>query len=231
MKKSIVAALALSLVAAGLLSPASAAKKKKKPKPPVVGPAPVQEDVTYFLRRTSCGEDTDKTTLSITDGPDEGDDCGSLESGLLTELFLETGQDPPAIPMVADLGPDQTTFTGEDGIPFVLDATKPVRGSIALGSFCCGGPGISAGQATLHAVLTGTVNGEAKTIGEASTTYVVSPATEPTIVEFEIKPDAALDKLSFTTLELQLTNRGVSYLNGFYSYDDPSSQIIVGTWK
>lgn len=229
MKRSIVAALALSLVAAGLLSPASAAKKKK-PKPPVVAPA-VQQDVTYFLHRTSCGEDTDKTTLSIVDGPDEGDDCGSLESGLLTELFLETGQDPPPIPAVADLGPDRTTFTSEDGVPFVLDATKPIKGSIALGSFCCGAAGISAGRATLQAVLTGTVNGETKTIGEASTDYVVTPAEATSIVEFEIKPDAALDKLSFTTLELQLTNRGVSYLNGFYSYDDPSSQIVVGTWK
>ena len=236
MRKTLVSGLVVALVAGCLLAPATAAKKKKprKPKPPVVAPQPVQTDVNYYLRRSGCGADVNETTLSIVDGPDEdGDDCGAPETGLPTEVMETLGQDPPAAGPL-NLGPDATIWNATDGIPFVLDATKEVRASIALTSYCCepdAPVGVSAGKAKLHAVLTGTADGAEKKIGEATVEYTVTPQTSVYVVEFTIKPDVALDKLSFTTLALKLTNRGVSYLNGFFSVDDPASLITVGTWK
>lgn len=240
MKKTLVAGIVVALVAGCLLAPATAAKKKKpkKPKPPVVV-EPVQTDVTYFLRRSDCTGDAAETTLSIVDGPDEeGDECGALESGIATEAMLTAGQDPPAVGTPAgdvDAGPDRVVWTAEDGVPFVLDATKEIAGTIHTTSFCCDAEqaqaGVSAGSAKLNVLLTGTVDGAAKPIGETTVEFTLTPATYTYAIDFKIKADAALDKASFTSLELTLTNRGVSYLNGFYSVDDPASSFTIGTWK
>jgi hypothetical protein len=225
--------LILGLVAglvAGLLGPAEAAKKKKKKPPVVVAPVPV--DVNYYLHRDACVDSDDATTLSTTDDADEaGDGCGSLEGGVITEIYATTGQQPPSNP-VANSGPDTTTYETTDGVPFVLDATKEIRGSIAMDSFLqAQGGGISAGQAKMHAVITGTTAGASKVLGEATVEYLVTPNKGAYVLEFSIKPDAAFDKASFTTLEITITNRGLSYLHTFLSVDDPSSWITVGTLK
>lgn len=232
MKKLVVVGLILGLIAGSLVAPAAAAKKKKKKKPPVVVVAPVPTDVNYYLHRNSCGEATDETTLSTIDEDGEGgDDCGAVESGLVTEVFTTTGQDP-STPGV-DTGPDKTTWAATDGVPLVLDATKDIKGAIAFSSFCCRtvNVGISAGQAKMHAVVTGDTAGASKVIGEATVEFTVTPQTRTYVVEFQIQPDAALDQATFTSLELTITNRGASYLHSFYSVDDPASLITVGTLK
>lgn len=228
MKKIVILGLILGLVAGSMSAPAAAAKKKKKK--PVV---PVQTDVSYFLHRNTCGEAGDVTSMSTVDEEDGGDGCGALEAGALTEAYLTSGQTPPSTP-AGSTGPDTVVWPATDGIPLVLDATKDVRGEITLQSFrgVTENPtGVSAGQSKLIIVLTGTVDGAVKKIGEATAEYLVTPDKHTYTVAFTMKPDAALDKATLTTLELNTTLRGTSVLNGFYSLEDPASFITVPTLK
>ena len=231
MRKLLVLGLVAGL-AVSLIGPADAAKRKKKKKPPVVvAPAPV--DVNYYLHRDKCEDSSDATTLSTGDDADGGDGCGAVESGVLTELYIASGVTPPSTP-AGSTGPDTVVWEATDGIPLVLDATKDVRGEITMLSFkglSQNPAAISAGQTKLHILVSGTTDGAVKTIGEATAEYLVTPDKSSYTVEFSIKPDAALDKATFTTLELTTTVRGTSVLNGFYSLEDPASFVTVPTLK
>lgn len=225
MKKLVVVGLILGLIAGSLVAPAAAAKKKKKKKPPVVVVAPVPTDVNFYLHRDKCVDSNDATTLSTSDDADEGDGCGAVESGLITEALTTAGQDPSG-------SVDRVTWEATDGVPFVFDATKDVRGEITMASFkgLSENPlGLGAGQTKLHIVVSGSVDGATKTIGEATAEYLVTPDKSSYTVTFTIKPDAALDQVTFTALELTTTVRGASVLNGFYSLDDPASFVTVPT--
>ncbi|MFN2594875.1 MAG: hypothetical protein ABR579_08315 [Actinomycetota bacterium] len=229
MKKAIITALVLGLIAGSIAAPAYAKKPKKHKKPPPVA-TPVPVDANYYLHQNTCGDAAgDQTTMSTTDDTDAGTGCGAAEAGIITEIYEQTGVTPPDNP-VQNSGPDTTTWTATDGIPFVLDGSKEIKGKIAISDFCCGDPvGASAGQATFVATVSGTTNGEVKEIGTATVSYLVTPNQYTTIVDFSIKPDASLDKASFTTLSLATTIRGETVLHGWYSLDDPSSFITVPT--
>jgi hypothetical protein len=219
MKRAFVVSLAVAVVATSLLGPAQAAKKKKPKKPPA--PAPVQVDATYFLRRD--GEDCADPAavfLSLVDAEDiDSGSCGNSNYGLREPL----GADPMAYP----------TRVG-DGVPVTLDATKDVTGLIGVKSQSAQGAarwGI--GQTTLNVELVGTTADGEKTIGTATVDYDVMPGDMAQVyeVEFAMKPDAALDKMTFTSLTLRLHNSGNSLHHGFYTTDNPASYFKIGTWK
>ncbi len=221
MKRAFAVSLMVAVVATSLLGPAEAAKKKK-PKP--APPAPVQVDATYFLRRDGdCGTEG-VTFLSLTDAEDvDASSCGNSNYGIPANA---TGAAPVLY-----------STRDADGVPVTLDATKDITGMVGVKSRSASASGqgvrFGVGQTKLNVELTGLVGGEAKTIGSTTVDYTVQPGTLDQIyeVEFTIKPDAALDKMVFTSLTLSLSNSGNSFSHGFYTTDNPASYFKMGTWR
>ena len=220
MKRAFAVSMMAAVVATSLLGPAEAAKKKKKPK----APAPVQADATYFLRRDGeCGTDG-VTFLSLVDAPDvDPGSCGNSNYGIPANA---TGADPVVY------GTREA-----DGVPVTLDATKDITGLVGVKSRSAAAQGqgvrFGVGKTTLNVEMIGVTADGPKTIGTAAVAYDVTPGTLDQIyeVEFTIKPDAALDKVVFTSLSLALSNSGNSFSHGFYTTDNPSSYFKIGTWK
>ena len=220
MKKLLVAALAVGLVGSSLVGPVSAAKKKKKPKPPVA--APVATPVTMFVSNPSGGCTADAYLMVLTE-PTEGSNCGSRLAGLPNELLIQAGQAPAAI-----------VYNASEGIPFVLDATKKLTGTIqvATTSGVAENPvGLSAGPTTLVIEISGDVGGEIKPLGTAEIDYTVTPTQKVFPVDFEIELPSDLDKAKLNTLSVSLYNRGLTVNHGFYRAVEPASKVIVPTWK
>jgi hypothetical protein len=220
MKKTLVTALAVGLVAGALAGPVSAARKKpKKPKPPVA--APVQTPVTFYLTNTNAECTADSYVLMLTEAT-EGLACGSALSGIPNDLLVEAGEAPNTI-----------VYNAAEGVPFVLDATQKLTGTILVDSYSH--PAVPAGTAvgptTLVVELSGESGGETKILGTAEVAYTVTPAETTYQADFEITLPAELDKAPFTTLAISLYNGGVSPLHGFYRVTPPASKIVVPTWK
>lgn len=199
MRNKLVVTLVAGLAVASLgLAPAVAAKKK--PKPAKLVPA----NVNFYLRAADCTADV--FSLSILD--EEGDGtCGSLENGAAQEVYAATGD-----PYIEQL------WIAADGLPLTIDATKPLTGKIYVEPYL-----VSAGEATLDVTLTATLNGEAVEIGKASSSYMVTPATDTYEVAFEIDVPTTLDKQQITSLELHTVSRGQAPGHGYYEMEDPAS--------
>lgn len=215
MKRIIGFTLILGLIAGSLAAPAMA--KKKKPRKP----AAVQVDQKFFVRRDDCAGDADNPHLSITDGPDGGNGCGGTVDGLPNEVIGQV--DVPAT----------ETFPATDGVPFVLDASKDITGSLTYDAFhgdSTNPVGLGAGVHDVEILLTGTAAGSSVEVGTASGTYTATPGTDQYTVTFTIKPDAALDKASFETLELTTTVHGAGFFAQFLELDDPASFVTIPTW-
>lgn len=219
-KKLVVVGLVAGLIV-GSLGVSAEAKKKKKKKP-------VPTPVNFYLQRVpegSCAEEA-SFSLSVEPGEDNGA-CGDLLFGAPTEIGHQAGDD--------QFFTTPYRFPAADGVPFVLDATKPLTGTIAVYSTTQAqgvpfpGPA-GAGQTTLEVLVTGTSNGEAVEIGNAEVTYDVTPNSHPDPVSFEITLDETLNKATFTTLELTLWNRGTSVFHGHYGTGEQSF-ITVPTIK
>lgn len=230
MKRAFAVSLMVAVVATSLLGPAEAAKKKKKPKPPA--PAPVQVDATYFLRRDvdTC-EDT-SLYLSLTDGEDVSPgSCGNWTMGAPAPLLELAGAEAAAL--------NYATREG-DGTALTLDASKEISGLIGVKSSSSIPVANQStpvrwgvGKATLNVELLGTTAEGEKTIGSAKVEYDVTPGDTAQLyeVEFTMKPDAALDKMVFTSLTLRLHNSGNSVGHGYYTTDNPASNFKIGTWQ
>ena len=219
MKRAFLVSMVVAVVSASLLGPAEA--KKKKPKPPPA-PAPVQVGAAYFLRRDGddCA-DPAAVFLSLVDAEDiDPGSCGNGYYGLVGDA---AGLDPMAY----------GTREG-DGVPVTLDATKDITGLIGVKSQSQQGTvrwGV--GVTTLNVELVGVVDGAEKKIGTTTVEYNVTPGDMSQIyeVEFTMKPDAALDKATFTSLTLRLHNSGTSLNHGYYTTDNPASFFKMGTWQ
>ena len=213
-RKLVVVGLVAGLIVGSLGTSVEAKKKKKK-----FVPTPV----SYFIQRVPNGACSDDASffLSVTPGADNGA-CGNLGYGVIAEATSQIGED--------DLISPAYVFAAADGVPFVLDATKPLTGKITVKSASAiqGVPlaphGV--GQTTLQVAVTGTANGTATELGTATVTYQVTPGSQPPPVEFTITLDSALNKVSFTTLELRLRNRGASVQHGYYASGNQSSITV-----
>ncbi|MDQ3954906.1 MAG: hypothetical protein M3285_05080 [Actinomycetota bacterium] len=216
-KKLLVLGLVAGLIV-GSLGVAAEAKKKKKPVP---------TPVSFYIQKVAEGDCTEEGTLflSVTPGEDNGT-CGSQYYGAPTEAASQAGED--------HFFTDPKRMAAVDGVPFVLDATKTLTGTITVKSAnSLSGTTLTqlgAGQSTLEVLVTGTSNGEAVELGNAEVTYDVMPGANPEPVSFEITLDEALNKAKFTTLELTLWNRGASVVHGWYASGDQSF-ITVPTLK
>ncbi|HJR45767.1 MAG TPA: hypothetical protein VJ927_09200 [Actinomycetota bacterium] len=156
-------------------------------------------DSTLFMRMEECGAGF----LSTSDAEDV--DCGAETAMLGVEL----------------------PYAAADGIPFVLDATRPITGTITMRNF---NQAAGAGNIDLQLIVAGSSGGEDVEIGVFETTYLSLPAMAETI-EYEIQPAEDLDKKAFDTLTFTVVCGGVIIgVSCVVEHDEPPSQIVVPTW-
>lgn len=217
MKKTLIALLVMGLVAGSLVAPAAAKKKKKK--------KPVAVEQTFYLRDLD-GCDTSENQLSLTDAPDAG--CWYLDSGAPYEAIVQAG-----LATAADLG---QTWTTMDGTPFKLDPSKPITGEISSASGeCvvadpCSPVMVGGGQAVLDVVVTATIDGEPKEVGTYTETFVVAPGSGHTS-KIEVPIDPALAGQTVDSLSVLTYLHGAAVGHGAIELDDPSSFILVPSFK
>lgn len=216
MRKAIVIALALGLIAGSVAAPATAKKKKKK--------APVATPVTFWFHNDSdpvvCTDDA-VFTLMLTEAK-TGGNCGNRVYGAGYAAAEAAG--------IAD----PYTYNAIEGLPFVLDATQKITATIYVSSTrgeATNPVTLGIGQTTLVATLQGTTAEGAKELGSQEVTYTVLPGEEFSEVKLEFEPDAALDKAEFTGLGISLHNQGNSINHGYYRTNNPASFIVIPTWK
>jgi hypothetical protein len=207
MRRSIVVLLVVAL-AFGALAPAQAKKKKKK--------KPVPVEVTY-----NVGYQGEACVLSVTtDLATEDGSCGDPFAGSTTGPVAGSGE--------------PVRVTAVDGLPLTLDASKPITGTLHMGSYTLAaladagaGQPLGFGEAQWHIVLTGTSGGTDITIGEVDTeAYTVMPGTGDYEVTFEITPPTETAKKVFDALTLSLEQTGSATLHGALQPDGTSSLVL-----
>jgi hypothetical protein len=219
MKKSIVTILVLGLLAGSLVSAAEAKKKAKPKKKPLV---PAEQ--TYYLHWDSDGATPEGCTgavyMSLQDK--EGDTTCSTSSQFAQEAFIAAGEDPISY-----------LFPAADGVPFILDASRNLKGVITL-------RGTYTAEAYVHLVLSGEVNGTPVKLAEGDTgkgmglasnsvqgaVQLPGPAAE---LPVDIAFDKAFDKKQVTKLDLQVIIRG--HHRGGLDFEVNPSNLVVPTWK
>lgn len=212
MRKFLAVALAVGLLGGSLVGPVEAAKKKKKL---------VATPVTFWFANDSgaCTDDA-AFVLKLTEST-EGSNCGNRFHGALWDVAVAAGSTP-------------YTYNAIEGVPFILDATQKISGTIQVSSqsIAAGVPVyLGAGQATTIGAINGTTGDESKELGTFESTYQVTPAQGVYEVKFEIEPPAELDKAQFTGLSISLHTEGMSVNHGYYRVADPASNFTVPTWK
>lgn len=202
--------LSAALVLGAIVMPATdaAAKKKKKKKEPV----PV-EMVLWFNAQEGCGG---PLTLRLTEAT-EGSNCGR-------NPFYGAGWGAGEAAGLAT----PYVFTAAEGLPFVLDGSKPIVATIQVSSYVSAPVGSGVGQTTLVGTLTGSTGGETVELGTVEATYMVTPAqgVYEVPLEFDVKD---FDKKTFTSFEIGLEQRGTSVAHGHYRTVNPASKIAVPT--
>ena len=199
-KKLLALALMAGLVA-GSLGSAEAAKRRKIVKW-------IPQEKAFFLRWDGTADTCGEPYLSIEDGEDLGNGCEAIAQPA-QELLIATDQG-----ITRD-------WPARDGVPFILNATKPITGTINIFQ------AVSAGG-SLEIVLSGTTGGELVEIGTADVEVPTSPM-EVTPIEFEITPAAELNKKNFSSLNLNTTQRGVAV--SYIELEDPTSSFVIPTFK
>ena len=200
-KKLVVLALIAGLVA-GSLSVAEAKKKKKKKAKLVPATS------TFFLRHDSddCADEA-SFKLSIEDAEDV--DCQYADNA--------------AWPV---LGFVSLSYPAADGVPFKLDATKPITGVVSVRSYFVG---VGAGPASVTVQLAGVSGGQEVALGEWSTDYTATPTTTHTF-EYEIETDDSLNKKDFTAFTATVIPDGTTVgIHGVVEHDTPPAVINVPT--
>lgn len=216
MRRTLIVALTLGLLAGSIAAPVEAAKKKKK-KPPVV--APVATPVTLWFRNDTGGCAPEAYLLMLTEAT-EGANCGNRLYGAPYGVASGAGLITPI------------TYNASEGIPFVLDATQKITATIYVSPSASANPvGSGIGQATLVATIAGQAGGEAKELGTVEQDYLVTPAQATYEVKLEFTPPADVDKLQFTSFSITLHNEGLSLTHGHYRTANPASFLTIPTWK
>lgn len=213
MRKMLVVALVVGLLGGSLVGPVEAKKKKKK-----LAAVPV----TFWFANESGGcADDSAFVLQLTEAT-EGSNCGNLTYGATYGPASDAGVANPY------------TYNAVEGLPFILDATQKITGTIQVSSrsVAAGVPAfLGAGQATTIGTVTGTTGGESKELGTFESTYTVTPAQGVYEVKFEIEAPTEFDKAEFTGLGISLHTEGPVVNHGYYRVHSPASSFTVPTWQ
>lgn len=156
----------------------------------------------FYLRRDGCGTSNDNPHLSVTGGTDGGDGCG-----LIVNSVAGPGGDADQAAFI--------DFPATDGMPLALDAKQPVTGQVSL-------TGAQVGMAYVDVTLEALVNGQAVTLGSASSSALLDPTADHTPVPFTVQPNVALDGSDLQALDLRVHIHGPFVYSGFMSLNGNS---------
>lgn len=214
MRKLVALALLAGLVF-GSVGVAEAAKKKKKKKK-----APVASELKYFLHWDSDGATPEGCTgpvhMNLQDAT--GDSTCNYTFQPLQEAFIATGAQAPLV----------YTYPATEGVPFVVDASRKLKGEIVLrGTFTI--------QGKVDLVLNATIGGQQVKLAEGSTAAangVLSSAVQgqqmpgpPAVLPVDLEINKAADKQQVTALSLDVVVRGLH--RGGIDYEATPSHVIV----
>lgn len=219
MKRFLALALVGGLVFGSFASAEAAKKKKKKPKPP----AAVSVEQKMYLRGNSCTGDN-RDWLSVTDA-DEEVECFYTRSGIIYEATTTAG---------AQKREEATReWEAQDGVPFTLDATKPITGEITTAGFSCvvtiapcSPAGIGIGEMVLEITIVGTIGGADKELGAMKETFTVLPGQMHT-TKLDFKLDGSLNGASLEGIKLLTFQHGRSFGHGVIKTNNPNSSFIT----
>lgn len=171
---------------------------------------------TYYLvsRGDTCGvlSIVRRTRGQTTDG------CGNPFYGLLSPASRDTSR--------------RMTHLAIDGLPFTLDASRQITGSVTVRSYLAVGiarrDAVGLGQPVLELTLIGTFEGQEIKIGEyVSEPYTITPADRDYSVNFHMDPAPSLFGRSVEALKLKLRTSGHSVFHGFYPANG-STHLTLG---
>lgn len=200
MKKLSILALVLALSAAWL-TPVGA---KKAPK-----------ELAFYLHFPSTDGSCGTPFMDLqADTPDSG--CGYTFQPA-NEAFHATGAQPV---LTRD-------WPASEGVPFKLDAKRPVTATFTLNSFI---GQAAAGQAIVELKVTGTANNSSVTLVEESVTLDMAPGVAGSnIAEFEVKLPKNLSGKKLTTLVATTVVRGPNNFHYFDLDGESPAHIVIPT--
>lgn len=176
----------------------------------IPGPATAAEsELTFYARRTSCNADQ---RLSVKRG-NETAGCAFVVS--LTPVADETA---PSLDYLAD-----------DGVPFTLDASRPIKGVVSHVSFLqVGNAGTGAGLTTIDITVGAAgADGAEELLGTTTVSYTATPAQYRYDMPWQIQPPANLNGMNVSGLRLNLLVRGRNLLHGFTRPNDTNLTVPI----
>jgi hypothetical protein len=141
----------------------------------------------FYLRRSLCASGNDDARLDIKKGSGEQTGCAYLAQPA-NQVLYDTEQ-----------GALSTTYPAEGGVPFTMDATKPIKGELQVSG--------GVGQGIIVITLTGSANNETVELGKVVDERMLT-STGSVKIEWQMQPDPALDKADFSDLSLDVMVRG-----------------------
>lgn len=202
----------------------------------VLGALPAKAQATseakFFLASTGCpAADTNFDFLTVTDLDDEIE-CFYTAAGLRADIGEAVGNTPAT----SDRETATRRWDTVDGIPLVLDATRPVAGEIyTSGGQCaatvsgvplCSPVGASVGQVILEIGLVGVTQGKEIEMGTQTDEFDSVPGN-PHLTELSIQPDASLTGTTFETVELRTWIHGASVGHGVVKTTGEANSFIT----
>jgi hypothetical protein len=180
---------------------------------------PAQSNVYYHLRTQTCsGMEIVGRGLTLEDPPTDTRDACLWPLGYT-----------PANEVVRSA----EVYPALDGVPFTLDASRPIIGDLVVRSYPIpftlehAGAGITTVDLTVRAASSEL---SLREVGSTSHTYTTLPFDPPHRVEWSINPSAEFDRQDITAFELAVTIRGVNLLHGFVRYNG-ASHVTVPSWS
>lgn len=168
--------------------------------------APEQSEQRFYARY-DCGDTAAEPELSVMDdGSSVG--CAPLVS----------------ITPAAELGllPTSYDFEAVDGVPFTLDATRPLTGVVTTAGYCCGlgSPAVGAGAVTVDISATAMMRqsptgSSTRELGTTTITYTATPLQEEYDHAWQIDLPGELDQRDVEGLTLTVDVHGVNVLHGY----------------
>jgi hypothetical protein len=207
------------LVAAGLVAGALIASPV-----PAGAQDPAESGTKLFLRSTGCPSGEDNVdSLSLEDA-DEATQCWYTAAGARNDIGDAAGTSPREAAT--------RYWDAVDGVPVVLDATKPITGQIwtsggacAVGGAPCSPAGLGLGEMIFEITFHGTSGGKELELGTFVDTYEVAPGTVH-MVEVQAEIDPSLDGAQLDTLEMRTWQHGASAGHGVINTNGDTSSFI-----
>jgi hypothetical protein len=222
----VVAIATLALVAGALAAPAVA---KRKPKP---SPAPVQAEQTFYLVQGAEGDPCARA-LRPTPSSTNHSECLDAGAGIVNETW-STYHGSECDPDANGATPRCVVepASAEGGLPFRLDATRKLHGTIHVRSLNADDAvpaGVGVGPATFHLSARAVLDGTPTLLGRVTVDYVVTPAQTVYEIPFELPLDASLNGAEATAFGVELWNSGPTAGHGSYVPD--VSTVVVPVWR